>query len=520
MYSDKPHIHRLITALPAVGLRDVVVTAGSRNAPIVHDLHEAGYRLHPAIDERSAGFMAIGIHLAVYAPVAVCVTSGSALLALLPAAAEAYYRGLPIVFVSADRPAEWIDQLDGQTLPQTDALLPYAPTYTLDSSAATGLQESLALLYREGGRPIHINVPIAEPLFRFVTPGLPSAAPLVIPRPKVCDAPLTEAWLRRFAAATSPAVVIGHSDAADLRPAVALLRQCPEVTVYADINSGVADDGRYADFEANRRQEVAHDIVLHVGGAFVGKYLKLALRARAAADLLTVVRVDATEACPNTFAAADYHKLQGSPAAALRQLSTLWSPSAPAPFVPHYAPVGDGFARSLERLGRGLAALHASGQPLALFLANSRAPRVALNGNLLPREAFPIYLNRGVNGIEGVSSTAAGYALASDDLTVLVTGDLSFFYDVNALWNDRLRGNLRILLLNDGRGGIFASLPGLADSPVGGDIVAGRHSAQARGVAESYGCRYLSATGAASEAALHALLTDDSTRPVLLEVLL
>ena len=123
MYSSKENVNILTALLVAHGIRHAVVCPGSRNSAIVHNLNECpDITCYPVTDERSAGFYALGMTQALQLPVVVCVTSGTALLNLAPAVAEAYYQHRPLVVVSADRPAAWIDQLDGQTLPQPDAL--------------------------------------------------------------------------------------------------------------------------------------------------------------------------------------------------------------------------------------------------------------------------------------------------------------------------------------------------------------------------------------------------------------
>ena len=123
MYSNKGNVNILTSLLVAYGVKHAVVCPGSRNSPIVHNLNECpDIECYPVTDERSAGFYALGMALCEKSPVAVCVTSGTALLNLASALAEAYYQHIPLVVISADRPPQWIDQLDGQTLPQPDAL--------------------------------------------------------------------------------------------------------------------------------------------------------------------------------------------------------------------------------------------------------------------------------------------------------------------------------------------------------------------------------------------------------------
>ena len=130
-----------------------------------------------------------------------------------------------------------------------------------------------------------------------------------------------------------------------------------------------------------------------------------------------------------------------------------------------------------------------------------------------------VWCNRGVNGIEGSLSTAAGFSLCDDSLTVCVIGDLSFFYDQNALWNNCIGGNFRILLLNNGEGGIFRQLPGLEDSPAAHDYVSASHHTTAQGICSQNDIGYLSAHNMEeAQMGIVTLLTRQAKRPMLLEV--
>ena len=149
-----------------------------------------------------------------------------------------------------------------------------------------------------------------------------------------------------------------------------------------------------------------------------------------------------------------------------------------------------------------------------IHYANSMAIRLA---NIYARHY--VYCNRGVNGIEGSLSTAAGFSLVADKPVFCVIGDLSFFYDSNALWNSRLGGNLRILLLNNGGGGIFRQLPVGDGRSEALCSVMGTHHTSAEGICRSYGVEYLSARDMpALSDGLSRLMQMESSRPVLLEV--
>ena len=161
MYSNKENVNILTALLVAHGVRHAVCCPGSRNAPIVHNLNECpDIQCYPVTDERSAGFYALGMSQALSQPVAVCVTSGTALLNLAPAVAEAYYQQRPLVVISADRPPQWIDQLDGQTLPQPDALGRFVrKAVTLPEVISRPPRLPAPLLTQEGnGEPRRIGI--------------------------------------------------------------------------------------------------------------------------------------------------------------------------------------------------------------------------------------------------------------------------------------------------------------------------------------------------------------------------
>ena len=183
MYSSKENVNILTSLLVAHGVRYAVVCPGSRNSAIVHNLNECpDIECYPVTDERSAGFYALGMAQVLHRPVVVCVTSGTALLNLAPAVAEAYYQHMPLIVISADRPEQWIDQLDGQTLPQKDALgrfvkkavsLPEPTDDEMHWYCNRLVNEALNETRHHGCGPVHINVPISEPLFEYNVEKLP-----------------------------------------------------------------------------------------------------------------------------------------------------------------------------------------------------------------------------------------------------------------------------------------------------------------------------------------------------------
>lgn len=547
MYSNKENINILTALLIDAGVRHAVVCPGSRNAPIVHNLNECGRILcHPVTDERSAGFHAIGISQATDGmPVVVCVTSGSALLNLAPAVAEAHYQHVPLIVVSADRPPQWIDQLDGQTLPQPGALGVFVrrcvslPEPTDDEQrwyCRRLVSEALYEARRCVGAPVHINVPITEPLFVFDTEALPEMRLFQRARPtfRITN---HEEVLRPLYEARRPMIVIGqtpegfiHKDTLKgLSRHVVVLREAlgGEAMHFDEVIEATAGNTAYMP-----------DHILYIGGTLVSKRLKRFLRASGADTSLVSMTgngiqdplmhltniVECTDAdCLNALLQKVFHTYENGFSDPSEDIATetkesretfrnLWSRALghasqhAEDFVPQYSQMAAVryFEQQLEDMD----------YTPAVHYANSTAVRLA---NIW--SARHVWCNRGVNGIEGSLSVAAGFSTASDDMVFCVIGDLSFFYDQNALWNDSLKGNLRIILLNNHGGGIFRSLKGLKDSGAAERLVYAGHNVTAQGICTQNDIGYMAAHDMAElHTGMVTLLTRETERPMLLEV--
>ena len=530
MFSDKQVIGRLTALLQAYEVQEVVACPGSRNAPIVHNLHEAGFRLTSVTDERSAGFVALGIALALQRPVAVCVTSGSALLALLPAVAEAYYRCLPLLVISADRPASRLGQWEGQTLRQVDALQPYAPCFNVaDDEAADSESHHTRLLNQALTRltqnrlPVHVNVQINEPLFRFTTEQLPAVRRIRTLPVRVQPEGIAE-YLRPIAEARLPLLVVGQMDE-ELPAAIHSIRTNGQLLVLPEIISAAGDSRGTNVLEMLLEQKgqwplpQQPDVVIHIGGHSVGKQLRLFLRRQ---KKLQVVRIEHTEAYADTF---DHLTaiLRMSPAEALPLLAQFLPPNdavrAAAQQLQQYVGRMEEYVpQYMSDLGvmrRVAAELHA--QPWIIHLANSTAVRLVAATHA--GGGIPVYANRGLNGIEGSLSVAAGYALAGGGMSVMLIGDLSFFYDLSALALPSLPRRLRIVLFNNGGGQIFSRLPGLEQSPALPAYISAQSHHTASGIATAFGLRYAQAhTMQDLQGVLHTSLYPAADGPTLLEV--
>lgn len=545
MYSNKENVNILTSLLLEYGVSDAVVCPGSRNAPIVHNLSVCeAIRCRPVTDERSAAFYALGLSIATRRPTVVCVTSGSALLNVMPAVAEAAYQHVPLVVISADRPQQWIDQLDGQTIPQSDALgrfvrkavqLPEPHNDEERWLCRRLVNEAMHLATCRHGAPVHINVPISEPLFEFDTEQLPQLSRFNnIKRAAIKDASMD--MPDAFHKAKRPMIVIGqlahgtvsHETIRSLSEKYVVMSEPLSnpsyMTIHFDeaIRYIVSDNSSINDDEDDKTAYYP-DYVIYVGDTLVSKPARRFLRnAKAPSCLITPDAADIHDPlmtltdiveCDTDSINALLASLCEAPDTDERcRFHDRWQS-----FLDAYAAHADAYAPEYSQMAtvkyfeEQLADLDID---ICVHYANSSAVRLAC----IYAQHY-VWCNRGVNGIEGSLSTAAGFSLATHDMTVCVIGDLSFFYDQNALWNSNLRGNLRIILLNNRGGGIFRQLPGLSDSPAADDLVMASHENTAQGICTQNDIGYLSAKSMDEmQIGIVTLLTRESERPMLLEV--
>lgn len=513
--------------LVAHNVRHVVVCPGSRNAALVHNFNECpDIECHPVTDERSAAFIALGMSQRLRRIVAVCVTSGSALLNTLPGVAEATYQHHGIIIISADRPAAWIDQLDGQTLPQPGALSTFVgKSVTLPEPhndeerwhCRRLICEAFLTLHSEERPSIHINVPISEPLFSFTTKALPTVKP--VGRLHWDREMEQDYFLRMAGKAKHPMIVIGQMEYGmieddvlhTLSHAFAILRE----PLAGDLPLCPVDDMLKAIEDAPNKYQP--DFVMYLGRNTVSKRLRHFLRKLNKANIIMVNRHGKLE---DVSQHASYI-LVGNETQILGELSTYINTRKRSAFAQLWFDLQQSTleqiaAKTLDYSAELAVKLFEQGisEGDTVCYANSTAVRLAAR-----HANHYCHCNRGLNGIEGSLSTAVGMALVAEENVYCVIGDLSFFYDQNALWQQQLSGNLRILLLNNGGGAIFNTLPGLEQSPVRDTFVAAHHSTSAKGICEQFNINYQSASDTLSlEKGIQWLRTNKSNRPKLLEV--
>ena len=543
VYSDKENINILTSLLVSYGVRHIVVCPGSRNAPLVHNFDVSpDITTHAVTDERSAAFFALGLRLRLRQPVAVCVTSGSALLNTMPGAAEATYQHEGIIIISADRPQAWIGQLDGQTMPQHGALGTFAsPSVSLpephnDTERWLCRRLICEAMIANACPPfpsVHINVPVSEPLFGFSTPCLPELPPVGIAD---LDDQNGRETLRRILKGKRRLMVISGQTYDDT--AAGLLMEKASGCVF--VAEWLSPYGRVRHIDEILRTTCAEeldnmrpDCIVYIGGHTVSKRLRHYMRSLDSRTMFITVSDDGMlhDVSQHTTlvvkaTAGDFMRMICNGAIC---------PDADMDFVRRWHDMDNMAARRIS----------ASCPPYSQMLAirrleenidNSKdivcyANSLSVRAGMMYASAYR-YCNRGLNGIEGTLSMAAGMAagakeegMTAGNMTTAqnvycVIGDLSFFYDSNALWIQELAGNMRIMLINNQRGAIFGMLPGLDRSPAHKPLIAAGHNATAEGICSQYGMEYYRATDTPSlEEGIRLLTSGVHDRPVVLEVL-
>ncbi|MCI7070192.1 MAG: 2-succinyl-5-enolpyruvyl-6-hydroxy-3-cyclohexene-1-carboxylic-acid synthase [Bacteroides pyogenes] len=534
MYSDKKNVLQLVALLEAHGITRVVLCPGSRNAPLVHTLStHPGFTCYSMTDERSAGYFAIGLALNGGKPAAVCCTSGTALLNLHPAVAEAFYQHIPLVVISADRPGAWIGQMDGQTVPQPGVFrslvkksvdLPEIHTDEDEWYCNRLVNEALLETNHHGKGPVHINVPISEPLFRFTVESLPAVRAITRYQGlNVYDRDYN-GLIDRLNQYNRRMIVVGQMSLIYLfekRYVKLLYKHFAWLTEHIG-NQTVPGipvknfDVALSFMPEERAEQMAPELLITYGGHVISKRLKKFLRQHPPKEHWHV--------SPDGEVVDLYGALtcviEMDPFEFLEKIAG-WLDNR----TPEYPRVWENYCKTIPEPEFGYSGMSAVGglikslpESCALHLANSSAVRYA---QLYPiPSAVEVCGNRGTNGIEGSLSTAIGYAACSDKLNFVVIGDLSFFYDMNALWNGHIGANLRILLLNNGGGGIFHTLPGLEMSGTSHKFITAVHKTSAKGWAEERGFLYLRAENEEQLTEAVQILTrpEPMEQPVLVEV--
>ena len=511
MTTDKQHIARLVQICHLHGIENVLFSPGSRNAPLIIAFSEANvFRLRTIHDERVAGFFALGQGIKSKKPSVLCCTSGSALLNYSPAIVEAYYQNIPLLVISADRPTEWIDMGIGQSMRQFDVFHNYIKkSYDLvqEPNTQTGLwysdrqvNEAINLTISDRPGPVHINIPLVEPLYNQEATSV--EPPKVIYHPSVTkqlDEATKESILGILKKSEKLMVIVGlHEHDQQLSSCLSALVQSGRIVLLSESTSNihVKDSVQCIDrclHGMSEGEDYRPDTLISIGGPLVSKKIKGFLN-RHKPQVHIQVSVGHME---DTYQALTHH-LDLQPAYFFNVLLSedIGSNS-------------EKYQKNWQRLIVSAASQHQSylqscdysdlvvfaeiykqiPPAYAIHLANSTPVRYAQLFESLPSHRF--YANRGVSGIDGCTSTAFGFADLDSGQNLLITGDIAFFYDGNAFWSNTLPKNLSVILINNSGGNIFRYIDGPSTTNQLESTFEATHDRHAKQFCEMYKIHYM-----------------------------
>ena len=542
MTSDKKSIALLAEIFIEQGLRYIVVSPGSRNAPIILSFADnPQVKVISIIDERSAAFFALGMAQQIRQPVAVACTSGTAVLNYAPAIAEAYYQKVPLLILTADRPDHLIDQGEGQTIRQKKIFKNYIKgsfelTETINDENEFG--SAVKLIYKAyylsvfpDYGPVHINLPFSEPLYNRIESHKWEVKPIK-PRINLFDlkendiATCIKGWNHYskkllIAGMMVPNPVISRLiDKVIDDPSVVLLSEttsnlagCSSISSIDKVVSTILP-GEYEEFKP--------ELLVTFGGNVVSKMIKDFIRKNKPVEHWNIDPVDHNM---NTYQCLT-RGIQTEPYIFFREIADfvkkrksnfreIWFERNKRSEYRHdkflsNCPFSD--LKVFETI------LNAIPENSHVQLGNSTPVRYAQLFSSIKMRSF--FSNRGTSGIDGSVSTSAGACYATIHLTTLIVGDLGFLYDSNALMNDYLCRKLRIIIINNSGGGIFRFIPGPAQT---GNLLRffdTKHNWSAKYIAKNFNVKYLSAKSLSElKSSLEQIYLPESFyEPVILEV--
>ncbi len=511
--SDKISVQALVESCLTAGMKNVICSPGSRNSPIIIAMDE-----HPQMncivihDERSAAFIAIGMSQVLNEPVGVVCTSGSAMLNYYPAVAEAYYQRIPLVVISADRPAKWINQGDGQTIVQRNV-------YTNHINAEVIIEENdepelvKSLLCNAFEKctgltkgPIHINIALNEPLYQ--TAEIEDVL-VEVNKNRIAVPTLSEKQLERIKEGIQfpkKMILIGQLPKNEaIQSRLIELANDPSYAILVENTSNLVSqkwihciDRTLQVISDDELAEFAPDLLVTMGGAIVSKRIKSYLREHKPKMHWKVgfdfPEMDTYEALTDVF--------QVSESSFLREMSSLSNELFTSTFGAQWKK-RDFIAQENAKSFLATAPycdltvhdviIDTIPEKGHFHMGNSSVVRYCQLFD--PISSIHYYSNRGTSGIDGSTSTAVGAALAKkDEYHVLITGDISFFYDSNALWNNYKLPNLRIFLINNGGGGIFNIIKGPRTSKQNSSYFEAKHQFNAEDLCAGFKVDYFKAS--------------------------
>ncbi len=524
------------------GIDTVVISPGSRSAPLVLAFaRHPRIEKHVVVDERCAAYMAVGMAQTSGKPVALVCTSGTAALNFAPAVAEAYYLGVPLLVLTADRPLEWVDQADGQTIRQQNVYGSHVKrSYQLPSDFSHAdshwfvnriLNEAINIAFSPLQGPVHVNVPLREPLYPAEDVSIHYSGVRILKRTNTYAKIHPTDWEEmkyEFNSAEKKLLILGqHGYSQEFTKELRVFVESSSIPLVADVTANAhflkGDFVRHQDlFLAHLTPEqlasLQPDMLISMGGSLVSKHLKLFLRKFKPSIHW---HVSEGEQSPDTFRTLTRH-IPTSPFAFLKKANRTASGldtdrNEGFEYLWHGANKIIGLKLKEYQTEMAFSDFAATSQLLPLLPANSilhvsNSMAIRYVNFLGIHKTVEVYCNRGTSGIDGCLSTAIGTALKTSKQVTLLIGDLAFFYDSNALFQESLPDNLKIVVLNNRSGNIFRVIDGPSHLPEGEKYFETKHHRSVQFLVAGFGIPYLQANeGSALKKSIQELFNHPST---------
>ena len=537
VYPKIPLAQSIIQICLAKGIKNIVISPGSRNAPLtIGFASNPEFNCYSIVDERCAAFFALGIAQQTKMPTVLVCTSGSALLNYYPAFVEAFYSHIPLIVLSADRPQNKIDIGDGQTIRQEKIFQNhslYNANLTEEASVENDVKISHAInkAFSKKG-PVHINAPFEEPLYQTVTKQSVDSTILALAKkhPKLSIEEIIE-FTNIWNKSKKKLILVGELKPNEIEEEfISFFSNDASVAVMTETTSNLNHpsflnniDTIITPFTKKEFNQFQPDILITFGGMVVSKRIKTFLRNYKPKHHwhIDVLRAYDTYGCltqhfkvkPNQF----FKQFLPFTIPIKSNYHSLFETIASTRKVKHREYLSKIPFSDLKAFDAILPALPENS---ILQISNSSAIRYAQLFDIDP--SINVFCNRGTSGIDGSTSTAIGAAVASmkrdEKQTVLLAGDIGFFYDSNALWNNYIPKNFKIILINNGGGGIFRILPGHEETEVFNTFFETFHCLTAEQLAKMYDLNYSIASDEASlEKSLTAFFAQND-KPSILEI--
>ena len=537
-YPIIPVAQTLILSCLKFDFFDVVISPGSRNVPLaIGFASNKKFECYSIVDERSAAFFALGLSQKSKKPTILICTSGSALLNYYPAVAEAYYSEIPLIILSADRPEYKINIGDGQTINQSNVFeknILYSNSLKQDCSHATEeiiksnlqkivndkadyskiekLQKSIQKNNEEiieiafnfsinKMQPVHLNVPMEEPLYEFN--DSPSISVKVKKKtekkPSLTD---LDNFYKAINKASKIMILIGVSDGNILsKKSIQKINSCSSIIVMKEHTSNVFNESFISNIDRligpielqsnsdSLFDELSPEIVISLGGMIVSKKIKSFLRNYKPRKHFHIGN--------NISKDSFYSGVEHINITANKFFENIDLNKSDSKYFEKWNQLD---YSKLDLHNRYMKVINFSDLKVFEILTNWIPKKYNIQvANSTPIRYFQLFdlknknmmfANRGTSGIDGSTSTAIGSSVQNDSPVLLVTGDLSFFYDVNALWNNHIPKNFRIIIINNSGGGIFKILPGFKENNLFSEFIETQHNLSARLIAKMFNFNY------------------------------